>query len=65
MTPTRRLGATDLINYRTTPDWASQVLELTDGRVSDRTLEAYGQVLVDLAWVVLSQQRLGPDGKNA
>ena len=39
--------------------------ELTDGRVSDRTLEAYGQVLVDLAWVVLSQQRLGTDGKNA
>lgn len=39
--------------------------ELTDGRVSDRTLEAYGQVLVDLAWVVLSQQRLEADGKNA
>ncbi len=39
--------------------------ELTDGRVSDRTLEAYGHVLVDLAWIVLTQQHLGPDGKNA
>lgn len=38
--------------------------DLTDGRPSERTLEAYAPILADLAWIVLAQQRLGPDGKN-
>lgn len=39
--------------------------EAVEGRPSARTLEAYGPILADLAWVVVSQQRLGADGKNA
>ncbi len=35
------------------------------GRPSAKTLEAYSQILTDLAWAILGQQRLGPDGKNA
>lgn len=38
--------------------------DAVDGRPSERTLEAYDPILADLAWVVVSQQRLGADGKN-
>ena len=38
----RELGATDTINYRTTPDWAGAVLELTDGRGVDVVLDVVG-----------------------
>lgn len=38
----RQLGATDTINYRTTPDWATAVLELTDGQGVD--------VVLDVIW---------------
>ncbi|AXG79708.1 zinc-dependent alcohol dehydrogenase family protein [Streptomyces paludis] len=36
------LGATGLINYRTTPDWAEKVRELTDGQGVDQVIEVVG-----------------------
>lgn len=38
----RELGATDTINFRTTPDWAKVVLELTDGQGVDVVLDVVG-----------------------
>ena len=38
----RELGATDTINYRTTPDWATAALELTDGRGVDMVIDVVG-----------------------
>jgi NADPH:quinone reductase-like Zn-dependent oxidoreductase len=38
----RGLGADGLINYRRTPDWQAQVLELTDGAGVDVTIETGG-----------------------
>lgn len=38
----RELGATDTINYRTTPDWASAALELTDGHGVDMVIDVVG-----------------------
>ncbi len=38
----RDLGASDLVNYRTTPDWDARVLELTDGVGVDRVVEVGG-----------------------
>lgn len=38
----RELGATDTINYRTTPDWASAVLEMTQGQGVDVVLDVVG-----------------------
>lgn len=36
----KKLGATHLINYKTTPDWDDEVLKLTGGRGADHILEA-------------------------
>jgi NADPH:quinone reductase-like Zn-dependent oxidoreductase len=36
------LGASDLINYRTTPDWAEKVRELTDGEGVDQVIDVVG-----------------------
>ncbi len=38
----KALGADDLINYRTTPDWASAVRKLTGGRGVDQIVEIGG-----------------------
>ena len=38
----RELGATDTINYKTTPDWEKQVYQLTDRRGVDRIVEVGG-----------------------
>ncbi len=38
----KTLGATDLINYRSTPDWDQRVLELTDGIGVDHVVEVGG-----------------------
>ena len=38
----RKLGATHLINYRKTPDWASEVLALTHGKGVDIAVEVVG-----------------------
>lgn len=34
-----KLGAKHVINYKTTPDWAAEVLKLTNGRGVDRVIE--------------------------
>ncbi|MDF2920794.1 MAG: alcohol dehydrogenase [Microbacterium sp.] len=36
------LGASELINYRLTPDWAAQVLELTEGEGVDVVIDVAG-----------------------
>jgi NADPH:quinone reductase-like Zn-dependent oxidoreductase len=38
----RSLGATQTINYRTTPDWEAEVLRLTGGIGADRVVEVGG-----------------------
>ena len=38
----KALGADHLINYRTTPQWAKPVLEITDGRGADHIVEVGG-----------------------
>jgi NADPH:quinone reductase-like Zn-dependent oxidoreductase len=38
----RELGATDTINYRTTPDWAGAALEMTDGKGVDVVIDVVG-----------------------
>lgn len=38
----RGLGATDVINYRSTPDWHTEVAALTDGRGVDQVVETVG-----------------------
>jgi NADPH:quinone reductase-like Zn-dependent oxidoreductase len=41
----RELGADDVINYRTTPDWHLAVRELTGGRGVDQVVEIGGGTL--------------------
>lgn len=36
------MGATHLINYRKTPDWASEVQRLTDGKGADHVFDVGG-----------------------
>jgi NADPH:quinone reductase-like Zn-dependent oxidoreductase len=38
----KELGADDLINYKTTPDWEKEVLKLTNGRGVDHVVEVGG-----------------------
>jgi NADPH:quinone reductase-like Zn-dependent oxidoreductase len=38
----RRLGADEIINYKSTPKWANEVLRLTDGKGVDLVLETGG-----------------------
>jgi NADPH:quinone reductase-like Zn-dependent oxidoreductase len=38
----KRLGATELINYHTTPEWAEEVLRLTHGRGVDLVVDVGG-----------------------
>ena len=38
----RKLGAQEVINYVQTPDWASEVVRLTDGKGVDQLLEVVG-----------------------
>jgi NADPH:quinone reductase-like Zn-dependent oxidoreductase len=38
----RELGADDLINYKTTPDWEKEVLQVTSGRGVDHVVEVGG-----------------------
>ena len=38
----KKLGATHTINYKTTPDWDSEVLKVTGGRGADHILEVGG-----------------------
>lgn len=38
----KKLGATHLINYKTTPDWDKEVLKITGGRGVDHVVEVGG-----------------------
>jgi len=38
----RSLGATHLVNYKTTPDWAAEVLRITHGRGADHVVDVAG-----------------------
>jgi len=38
----KKLGATHLINYKTTPDWEQEVLRITGGRGVDHVIEVGG-----------------------
>ena len=38
----KTLGASETINYRTTPDWDAEVMRLTDGEGADRIVEVGG-----------------------
>jgi len=38
----KRIGATELINYNKTPEWANEVLRLTHGRGVDLVVEVGG-----------------------
>lgn len=38
----KKLGASELINYNTTSDWADEVLRLTDGKGSDLVCDVGG-----------------------
>lgn len=40
--PLRNLGAHEVINYRSTPEWGARVRELTDGRGADVVVEVGG-----------------------
>lgn len=43
----KRLGATGLINYNQKPEWAEEVLRLTDGRGVDLVVEVGGAGTVE------------------
>ena len=38
----KKLGASELINYRTTPEWADEVLRMTNGRGADLVCDVGG-----------------------
>jgi NADPH:quinone reductase-like Zn-dependent oxidoreductase len=38
----RKLGASEVVNYRSTPEWAEEVLKLTDGKGVDIVVEVGG-----------------------
>ena len=54
----RALGASDGINYKTHPDWATEVLRLTDGRGVDQIVEIGGAGSLGLSY-----QAIGFGGK--
>jgi NADPH:quinone reductase-like Zn-dependent oxidoreductase len=43
----KQLGASALINYKTTPDWAAEVLRVTDGKGADLVADVGGSGTVD------------------
>jgi NADPH:quinone reductase-like Zn-dependent oxidoreductase len=42
----KQLGATHLVNYKTTPDWDQEVLRLTDGKGVDHVIEVGGAATI-------------------
>ncbi|HZF31213.1 MAG TPA: NAD(P)-dependent alcohol dehydrogenase [Gammaproteobacteria bacterium] len=53
----RSLGADEVINYKTTPDWERRVLELTDGQGADHVIDTGG-----VGTLPHSYQAVGPGG---
>jgi NADPH:quinone reductase-like Zn-dependent oxidoreductase len=43
----RAMGAMDLINYKTTPEWADEVLKLTGGKGVDLVIEVGGAATIE------------------
>lgn len=43
----RKLGATHLINYKTTPEWSKKVLELTNGVGVDIVVDVVGADMIE------------------
>lgn len=43
----KAMGATDLINYKTTPEWADEVLKLTGGKGVDLVIEVGGAATIE------------------
>ena len=52
----KSMGATDLINYKSTPEWADEVLSLTDGKGVDLVIEVGGAATIEQS---LKSARLG------
>ncbi|KQU52339.1 hypothetical protein ASG84_25145 [Rhodococcus sp. Leaf278] len=42
----RGLGADAVVNYRTTPDWEREILDLTDGRGVDKVIDIAGEATI-------------------
>lgn len=51
----KALGASELINYRTTPDWAQEVLRLTDGKGADLVCDVAGWGTLEASIKALKQ----------
>ena len=49
----KKVGATGLINYKTTPDWPKAVMELTDGAGADYVVDTVGDLKQSIAAVRL------------
>ena len=43
----KKLGATHLINYRKTPEWATEVLRVTEGKGVDIVVEVVGAQTIE------------------
>jgi NADPH:quinone reductase-like Zn-dependent oxidoreductase len=43
----KAMGATDLVNYKTRPEWADEVLKLTDGKGVDLVIEVGGAATIE------------------
>jgi len=56
----KALGADELVNYKTSPNWEQNVLELTDGQGADQVVELAG-----LGTLPHSYQAVGPGGEIA
>lgn len=52
----KKMGAAALINYKTTPDWADEVLRLTGGKGVDLVVEVGGAATIEQS---LKAARLG------
>ncbi|KFX93009.1 hypothetical protein O988_07043 [Pseudogymnoascus sp. VKM F-3808] len=50
-----KLGASELINYKTTPDWADEVLQLTDGKGADLVCDVGGSGTLEQSVKALRQ----------
>lgn len=51
----KNLGASDLVNYKTTPDWAAEVLRLTGGRGADLVSDVGGSGTLEQSVKALRQ----------
>ena len=51
----KQLGAAEVVNYRTTPDWAGEVLKLTGGRGVDLVCDVAGSGTLEASMRALRQ----------